>query len=330
MSTAPTDRASTDRDAAPLRANERVAYFNGRIVPESEVLIPFRDRGFILGDAVYDTERTFGHRIFRLKEHIDRLYRSLRYLQIDPGLSPAEMTSITEQVVERNLHLIDRDDDYWISQRVSRGYNKEGRWAGGTFVPTVIVECENLPLRARAPMFRDGIDVIVASGRRSAPDMLSPRAKTHNYLNFVMADLELQGQTGHPWAVLLDADGNISEGMGCNFFMVRDGTVLTPRERNVLPGISRAVTIEIAEKLGVPLRECDIDMYDAYTADEAFLTSTSLCICPVRSINRNPVADETIPGPVTKKLMDGYSELLGFDFVGQYLRRLERPAAAAR
>ncbi|MEX0809822.1 MAG: aminotransferase class IV [Dongiaceae bacterium] len=313
-----------------IRANDRVCFFNGKIVPESEVLIPFRDRGFILGDAVYDTERTFGHKIFRLKEHIDRLYRSLRYLQIDPGLSPAEMTAITEDVVERNLHLIDRDEDYWISQRISRGYNKEGRWAGGEFVPTVIVECENLPFQARAPMFRDGIDVIVASGRRTAPDMLSPRAKTHNYLNFVMADLEMQGQSGHPWAVLLDAQGNISEGMGCNFFMVRDGVLMTPRERNVLPGISRAVTMELAEKIGVPLQERDIDMFDAYTAEEAFLTSTSLCICPVGTINRNPVANKSIPGPVTKRLMEAYSELLGFDFHAQYMRRLERPAAAAR
>jgi len=314
----------------PVRANERVAWFNGHIVPESEVLVPFRDRGFILGDAVYDTERTFGHRIFRLKEHIDRLYRSLRYLQIDPGLTPAEMTAITEDVVERNLHLIDKDEDYWVSQRISRGYNREGRWAGGTFVPTVIVECEALPLAQRAPMFRDGIDVVVASGRRNAPEMLSPRAKTHNYLNFVMADLEVQDRPGHPWAVLLDSQGNIAEGMGCNFFMVRDGKVMTPRERNVLPGISRAVTIELAAKIGVPLQECDIDMYDAHTADEAFLTSTSLCICPVRSISGHAVANPAIPGPVTKRLMDAYCDLLGFDFVSQYMRRLERPAAAAR
>src|SRR3990172_9117363 len=98
----------------PLLTNERVAYFNGRIVPESEVLIPFRDRGFIMGDAAFDTARTFRHRTFRLKEHVERLYRSLRYLAIDPGLAPAEMTRITEDVVARNLHLIDSAEDYWV------------------------------------------------------------------------------------------------------------------------------------------------------------------------------------------------------------------------
>jgi len=96
-------------------ANERVAYFNGRIVPESEVLIPFRDRGFIFGDAVFDTARTFNHRPFRLKEHVERLQRSLRYLQIDSGHSVDELVAISEEVLARNLHLIDDDEDYWLT-----------------------------------------------------------------------------------------------------------------------------------------------------------------------------------------------------------------------
>jgi len=93
-------------------ANQRVVYLNGEIVPESEALIPFRDRGFRYGDAVFDMTRTFGHRIFRLQEHIDRFYKSLRYTQIDSGISPAKMIAITEEVLERNLHLLEADDDY--------------------------------------------------------------------------------------------------------------------------------------------------------------------------------------------------------------------------
>ena len=102
-------------------ARERIAYFNGRFLPEPEVRVPFRDRGFKYGDAVFDTTRTFGHRVFKMREHIDRLYRSLRYLRIDPGLSPAAMADITEEVLRRNLPLLDPDDDYWVTQRVSRG-----------------------------------------------------------------------------------------------------------------------------------------------------------------------------------------------------------------
>jgi branched-chain amino acid aminotransferase len=305
------------------RANERVAYFNGRVVPERDVLIPFRDRGFIAGDAVFDTARSFRHKIFKLKEHIERLYRSLRYVRIDPGLAPREMTAITEDVFERNRHLLDADEDYWVSQRVSRGLNTDDRALGGKMQPTVIVECQPLPLKSRAKLYRDGIAVVVPSVRRAAPDMLSPRAKTHNYLNLVMGDIEAREADPEGWAILLDVNGNIAEGIGSNFFMVRDGVVATPQSRYVLPGVSRAVAIELAGKLGIPVEERDIDLYDAYTADEAFLTSTSLCICPVRSINGRAVSERAIPGPVTKRLIDAYAELVGMDFVGQYLRRLE-------
>lgn len=303
-------------------ANERVAYFNGKIVPESDVLIPFRDRGFMAGDAVFDTARTVRHRIFKLKEHIDRLYRSLRYIQVDPRISPKEMTDITEEVVQRNLHLIDADDDYWVSQRISRGSDSADAVAGRGATPTVIVECRPLPLKQRARLFRDGIDVIVPSVRRAAPDMLSPRAKTHNYLNLIMGDLEAKAADPESWAVLLDVNGNLCEGTGSNIFIVRGTTVMTPRERFVLPGISRETVIELAKEIGQPLVEADIDLYDAYTADEAFLTSTSLCICPVRSINGRHVGCDAIPGPVTQRLIDAYARLLDFDFVGQYKRRL--------
>jgi branched-chain amino acid aminotransferase len=187
----------------------------------------------------------------------------------------------------------------------------------------LIVECKPLPLKQRAKLFRDGIEVEVPSVRRAAPDMLSPRAKTHNYLNLTMGDLEARERNPNGWAILLDESGNIAEGTGSNFFMVRDGVVMTPQSRYVLPGVSRAVTIELAAKLGIPLEERDIDLYDAYTADEAFLTSTSLCICPVRSINGRAVAETAIPGPVTRQLIDAYAKLVGMDFVGQYLRRIE-------
>src|SRR5262249_38615558 len=150
-------------------ANERVAYFNGKIVPENDVLIPFRDRGFMAGDAVFDTARTVRHKIFKLKEHIDRLYQSLRYIRVDPRISPKEMTGITEEVVARNLHLIDADDDYWVSQRISRGMDPADAVAGRGATPTVIVECRPLPLKQRARLFRDGIDGIGPAGRRPRP-----------------------------------------------------------------------------------------------------------------------------------------------------------------
>jgi branched-chain amino acid aminotransferase len=180
-----------------------------------------------------------------------------------------------------------------------------------------------LPLKARARLYRDGIDVIVPSIRRVPPDALTPRAKTHNYLNLITADLEVHARDPEPWAVLLDVNGNLCEGLGSNIFVVRDGRLLTPHERYVLPGVSRATAIELAAQAGIPFAEADIDLYDAYTAEEAFITSTSLCLCPVRSVNGNPVGAGTVPGPLTKRLSDAYARLVNCDFVAQYLKHLQ-------
>ena len=302
-------------------AGARIAYFNGRFVPEPEVLVPFRDRGFKYGDAVFDTTRTFGHRIFKMREHIERLYRSLRYLRIEPGLSPAAMGDITEEVLRRNLPLLEPEDDYWVTQRVSRGLDASDQKIFGHEGPTVIVECVPLPLRARAVLYRDGIRVLTPSIRRAPPDALSPRVKTHNYLNVIAANLEVKARDPEAWAVLLDTAGNLAEGMGSNIFLVRSGTVYTPREQYVLAGISRETVIDLARALGLGVVEQDLDLYDAYNADEAFLTSTSLCICPVQSVNDVRVAS-AIPGPITRQLSDAYCRHVDFDFVGQYLKRL--------
>src|SRR5579859_8171998 len=226
------------------RANHRVAYFNGKIVPEREVVLPFRDRGFKYGDAAFDMTRTFEGRAFRLEEHVELLYRSLRYLRIDPGLSPAEMVGVSEEVLERNRHFLTSDTDYWLGQRVSRGVDAVGDEGWEHTGPNVIVECIPLPLKARARLFRDGIDIVVPPTRRVAPEALSPRAKTHNYLNLIQADLQAKAQDPEAWSVLLDHNGHLSEGIGSNIFLVCDGEVLTPQEKYVLPGISRETVIE--------------------------------------------------------------------------------------
>jgi branched-chain amino acid aminotransferase len=304
-------------------ANERVAWFNGKIVRESEVLIPFRDQGFLRGDAVFDMTRSFNGKAFRLAEHIARLYRSLRYLDIDLGLSPAEMAAISEDVLARNRHLLAPGEDYWLAQRISRGIHPVPGDHWDHYGPNVIVECVPLPLRERARCFRDGIDVVTPSLRRTPPEALSPRAKMHQYLNLVLADREVKAQNPEAWAVLLDTSGNLAEGLGSNIFLVRDGGLLTPRERYVLPGVSRQATIDLAQRLGIPFAEQDVDLYDAYTADECFLTSTSLCICGVRSLNGRSFAAGKPPGPITQRLIDAYKELAGCDFVAQYLQRLD-------
>ena len=152
--------------------------------------------------------------------------------------------------------------------------------------------------------------------------MLSPRAKIQNYANLVQAEFEVRERNPDGWPILLDMNGNLSEGPGSNFFIVRDGAVITPREQFILAGISRSTTIELAQELGIETRQEDIDLYDAYTADESFVTSTSFCICPVNSINGSRIGKGEIPGPVTSRLLNAYSGLVGMDISGQYLAHL--------
>ncbi len=302
---------------------ERVAYINGDYLPESEVTVSFRDRGFVLGDAVFDTARTFEGKIFRLDDHIDRLYRSLKAVDMDPGVLPEEMAQISQSVVEKNRPLLGEDDDYWVFQRVTRGAKSIAGDSQTDSGATVIVECTPLPLKARAPMFRDGIDVLTPVTRRIPPECLSPNIKNVNYMNLVLAEEEVKGKAEHPWAVLLDTRGFLCEGIGSNIFLMRDGTLFTPRPQFVLEGVSRQIVIDLAGDLGIPVSEEDLTTFQAETADEAFMTSTSLCLCPARSYNGKMLGDGQVPGPVTTQLTAAFAELVGYDFVGQYLRTLK-------
>jgi branched-chain amino acid aminotransferase len=298
-------------------SNDRIAYVNGKFIPEREAVISIHDRGFLQGYSVFDTTRTFGHKIFKLEEHIERFYRSLKYARLTPNINQKRMTDITMEVLNTNLPLIHNDDDYWVTQRVTRGIRKPD---GDDF--TIIVESIPLPFKARAKYYRDGMPVIVPSVRRTPPEVLSPRAKIQNYANLVQAEFEVTSNNPDAWPILLDMNGNMSEGPGSNFFIVKDGKVITPKEQYVLAGISRSTALELASELGMEISETDIDLYDVYTADEAFVTSTSFCICPVASVNGAIIGESNIPGPITRRLLNAYSGLVGIDIEQQYLSRL--------
>ncbi len=304
-----------------MAMRERVVYLNGEIIPESKASIPFRDLGFIHGDAAFDTARTFNGEVFRLAEHIDRLYRSCKYLRIDPGVDQGRMAHLTQEVVERNVPLLGPNEDYWVTQRVTRGVPPSK--AGEEMRPTVLIECRPLPLPQRARYYRTGIPLMTSSLRRTPPWVMSPQAKTHNYLNVVLADLEVKAKEADAWVVLLDEGGNLAEGSSNNVFAMKDGVLSTPRAQMVLDGITRRTVLELAERLKVPTQERDIDLYDAYNSDEMFITSTSLCICPVVSLNGVTIGDGRVPGPMTKGLMAAFSELVGMDYVAQYLAHLK-------
>jgi branched-chain amino acid aminotransferase len=165
--------------------------------------------------------------------------------------------------------------------------------------------------------------------RRTPPWAVSPRVKSHNYLNVVMAELEVKQAQPAAWALLLDERGNLAEGANSNIFLVRGQKLLTPREQFVLPGITRSTVMGLAKDLGLGVAETDLDLRDAYLADEAFLTSTSLCVCGVASINGRPLRNGAF-GPVTTELSKAFGRLVGMDVRGQYLAYLDDAGSGAR
>lgn len=297
--------------------SERVVYLNGSVVPEGEAKVSVFDRGFTSGDAVYEVTRSFAHKLFRLDRHVDRLRRSLAYTRIDCGLSADQLQQLSEDVFERNRHLLGEYDDYLLWNIISRGERppSPNRHA------TVVTYCAPVLSANFARTYLDGVTVITPATRRIPPQSLDSRAKIANKMNHMMAKFEAQQAGPDAVPLMLDIDGNITETDLANFFFVAGGKLCTPLARNVLGGITREAVIELADRLGIEVAEGVYTPYDVYMADEAFTTGTSETISPVRSFNGSPIGAE-LPGPVTLNLIKAWNDLVGVDIVARAIMNL--------
>jgi len=305
-----------------------VCYFNSEYIKESEVRISITDTAIWEGLA-FDIGRSYNHVPFFLEEHIDRLFRTLHYLRIDPGMTPKEMHDITLEVFERNRKSLEPEGDFILIQRVSRG-------AGTHFFapptrPTVLINCVNLTLNYEqlAKGYQEGIHLVVANTRQIPPQCLDVKSKNTNRLCNKLADLEAKMVDPDAWALMLDIDGRVAEGTKYNCFIVRDGRLLTPRQDNILGGITRTTLMRLAKKLGIEIDETDLYVYDLYNADEIFLTANSFTIFPVTKFNEK-VLPRPIPGPVTQELLSAFSELVGVDIVQRVVSYVQAKAKAVR
>ena len=305
---------------------EHIAYFNGEWVPNSEGKIDPFDRGFTMGDAVFDLERTFDGRIFRLKEHLDRLYRSLQYVRLDAGMSMDEMTENTEELVRRNEPMRPPGGDYMVRQVVTRGTPPTKGTQGSVLepmTPTVINMVSLIALSGYANGYEKGASVVFPSVRGYSSSSLDPKAKHYSRGNFVLAQLQTADVDSDAPPVLLDQDGNIAENVSANFFVVTDGVIRSPGDSNILQGISRMVVFQLACQLGIPIVEEALQPYDVYTADETFLTNSVYQLLPVGTVDNRQIGDQ-VPGPISKQLLAAWSEMVGVDIVGQALHQAGR------
>jgi branched-chain amino acid aminotransferase len=294
---------------------EYIAYYSGNYMPASQVKIDPMDRGFLVGDAVFDVFRTFNGKSFRLREHVDRLYRSLKYVRIDPGIAPEEMVEISEEVIRRNEPQRAAAGDFAVWQFVTRG---RGRWAHSAGPPVIGVFIRSLGLGRFHHLYREGAHGIIVRSRSYSPDALDPKVKNFSRMNFNMAELEAGDIDKAGWPILLDSRGNVTEGVGYNIFMASRGTIYTASDQCVLQGVSRAMVFDLARELGIPVVEGEIQPYDVYNADEVFLSSTSPCVLPVTRVDRRQIG-KGVPGPIVHRLLAEWSKAVGLDIVQQAL-----------
>lgn len=300
----------------------RVVYMNGKFVPEVEAKISIFDSALMFGDMVFEMTRSFNKKQFKLREHLERLYIGIKILHIPMKMTIDELEEACYETIKRNDKVFEGHDEHRLMINISRG--PLGIYSpvfDGNIEPTVVIA--DFPLKwtvaAMAPLFDEGINAVIPSQRAIPSSLMDPKIKNRSRLFYQMANIEVSNFKGeNNWALLLDPDGFITEGTGDNFFIVKNGEILTPEGRNILRGISRDYIFTLAKELNIKCKECNIEPYDVYTADEAFMTGTPFCLLPTVSLQGVKIGDGSI-GKVTTLLLNQWSKNVGVDIKNQIL-----------
>jgi branched-chain amino acid aminotransferase len=268
---------------------------------------------------VFEMTRSFNKKQFKLKEHLDRLFASVRFAHIPLKMTQGQLEEVCMEAIEKNDPCFAADDEHRLMINISRGPLGIYQPIFGKSECTVVVA--DFPLRwtvaGMGKLFDEGINAVVTSQRAIPATLLDPKVKSRSRIHYQMANIEASKMKGdNNWALLLDPDGYVAEGTGDNVFTVKDGVIYTPEPRNILRGISRAYIFELAEQLKLKVVETNLEVYDFLTADESFMTGTPFCLLPVTRINGEAIGTAKM-GPVTRKLLDRWSKNVGVDVAAQ-------------
>ncbi len=306
-----------------IKNNQRLVFFNGEFIPEAEAKISIYDSSLMFGDMVFEMTRSFDKKHFKLEEHIERLFLGLKILRINIGYTEKEIYELCLKTSEKNEHLFKKDDEHRLMIDVTRGIldiyknNKEIRQG-----PNLIIA--DFPLRwtvqGMDKFFYKGINAVITSQRAIPAQYLDPKIKNRSRLFYLMANIEASLFKGdRNWALLLDSNGFIAEGSGDNFLIIKNGKVITPEGREMLRGISRSyVTNELCKELGIEVIEKNIEPYDVYNADEAFVTATPFCMLPVTSLNSVKIGDGKV-GKIFNKILSLWGKKNNIDIKQQII-----------
>jgi len=281
----------------------RIIFMNDRLVPEEEAKVSVFDHGLLYGDGVFEGLRSYSGRVFRLDSHLDRLWDSARAIALEIPLAKDVVAQAVNDTLAANKLI-----DGYVRLVVTRGAGSLGLDPNRTKNPQVIVIADTISLYPQE-FYDKGLRIVTAATQRVHSAALSPRIKSLNYLNNIMAKLEGL-QAGCVEALMLNHKGEVAECTGDNLFVVRLGRLLTPPpDAGILEGITRGAVMELAHAAGIDCREATLTRYDIYTSDECFLTGTAAEVIPVVEIDGRKVGSGT-PGPVTSRLTAEFHRLV--------------------
>jgi branched-chain amino acid aminotransferase len=277
-------------------------YIDGNFHDQAEAKISVFDHGLLYGDGVFEGIRFYNDRVFRLEEHIDRLWDSARAIALDIPMSKSELVAATLETIRQNdLH------DGYIRLLVTRGVGSLGLSPDTCRRPSIIIITATIALYPEE-LYQKGLTMVTCSTRRTPPAALSPRVKSLNYLSNILGKLEAQN-AGAGEGLMLNEQGYVSECTGDNIFIVKKGEISTPHlSSGILAGVTRAVVFELAAKLGIRALERELIRHDIYTADECFLTGTAAEVIPAVQLDRRLIGNGQ-PGPITLQLIESFREL---------------------
>ena len=277
-------------------------YIDGTFYEQSEAKISVFDHGVLYGDGVFEGIRFYQDRVFRLDEHIDRLWDSAKAIALNIPIGREEMIEATLATIRQNdLH------DGYIRLLVTRGVGSLGLSPDSCRRPSVIIIAATIALYPDS-LYEKGLTLATCSVRRIPPAALSPRIKSLNYLNNILAKIEAQ-QAGAAEGVMLNEQGYVAECTGDNLFVIKKGVISTPPvNAGILAGVTRAVVFELANKNHIPIQEDDLTRYDILVADECFLTGTAAEVIAAVQLDRRPIGNGH-PGPITLKLVEEFRGL---------------------
>lgn len=279
-------------------------YIDGKLCDEADAKVSVFDHGLLYGDGVFEGIRFYNGRVFKLPEHIDRLFDSARAICLEIPLTKAEVTEALLATIRANGL-----EDGYVRLVVTRGVGDLGLNPRLCPKPSVIIIAAKITLYPEE-LYRRGLDIITCATRRISPAALPPAVKSLNYLNNILAKIEaLQANAAE--ALMLNDQGYIAECTADNVFIIKAGQLFTPPvTAGSLRGITRGTVMDLAGEMGVPVSEPDLTRYDIFTADECFLTGTAAELIPVVRVDSRPIGDGR-PGPVTLQLLERFRQLTG-------------------